>query len=106
MVVQVGSFDTVVDTFGLCSYEHPEESLANIVKMTKPDGTVLLLEHGLGTWEFINNILNRNAEKHAEKWGCVYNRDIGRIVASAGLKIVEERRTHLGTTHLYVCKLV
>ena len=102
--MQAGTFDTVVDTFGLCSFEDPEQSLTNIARMAKPDGTVLLLEHGLGTWDFINNILNRNAEKHAKKWGCIYNRDIGKIVASAGLKVVEQRRCHLGTTYLYVCK--
>ena len=101
----MGSFDTVVDTFGLCSYENPEESLGHIVKMCKPEGTVLLLEHGLGTWEFMNNILNKNAEKHAKKWGCIYNRDIPKIVASAGLTVVETRQRHFGTTQLYICKL-
>jgi len=73
--------------------------------MCKPGGKILLLEHGLGTWDFINSVLNRNAEKHAQKWGCIYNRDIPEIVDSAGLKIVEENRKHFGTTIMYVCEL-
>jgi hypothetical protein len=70
----LGPVGKVVDTFGLCSYEQPTECLVALSKMCKPDGRILLLEHGLGTWDFINRILNRNAEAHAQRWGCIYNR--------------------------------
>jgi len=67
--LKVCSFDTVVDTFGLCSYENPVESLVKMAAMCKPDGKILLLEHGQGTWGFVNRILDSSAEKHAQKWG-------------------------------------
>jgi len=40
-------FDTVVDTFGLCSVSDPIKSLSEIRRVCKEDGTVLLLEHQL-----------------------------------------------------------
>jgi len=102
--LEAASFDTVVDTFGLCSFEDPVKGLGTLAQMCKPDGKILLLEHGRGTWDFINNILDNNAEKHAQKWGCIYNRDIASIVESAGLRIVDKERRHFGNTHYYLCK--
>ena len=39
-------FDTVVDTFGLCSYDDPVMVLKEMKRVCKPDGKILLLEHG------------------------------------------------------------
>jgi methyltransferase OMS1 len=65
---------------------------------------VLLLEHGLGTWDFINRTLDRGAKHHLEKWGCQYNRDIKGIVKRSGLRVERTQRWHFGTTHVYVCR--
>lgn len=40
------SFDTVVDTFGLCSFDDPIAVLRELQRVCKPDGKILLLEHG------------------------------------------------------------
>lgn len=40
------SFDTVVDTFGLCSFDDPVAVLKEMQRVCKPDGKILLLEHG------------------------------------------------------------
>jgi methyltransferase OMS1 len=40
------SFDTVVDTFGLCSFDDPVKVLKELQRVCKPDGKILLLEHG------------------------------------------------------------
>ena len=37
-------FDTVVDTFGLCSYDDPVAVLKEMQRVCKPDGKILLLE--------------------------------------------------------------
>jgi ubiquinone/menaquinone biosynthesis C-methylase UbiE len=42
------SFDTVVDTFGLCSYDDPVAVLKEMARCCKGDGTILLIEHGKG----------------------------------------------------------
>jgi demethylmenaquinone methyltransferase/2-methoxy-6-polyprenyl-1,4-benzoquinol methylase len=43
-------FDTIVDTFGLeCSYDI-ERQYAELKRMVKPGGKILLIERGLGFW--------------------------------------------------------
>jgi ubiquinone/menaquinone biosynthesis C-methylase UbiE len=41
-----GSFDTVVTTFTLCSVDQPQQVLAEIRRVLRPDGQALFLEHG------------------------------------------------------------
>ncbi len=42
------AFDTVVDTFGLCSYDDPVSVLKEMARCCKKDGKILLIEHGRG----------------------------------------------------------
>lgn len=97
-------YDTIVETFGLCSHEDPVQALKNMRALLKPGGRIVLLEHGRGEYAFINKILDRRAHKHSEKWGCRWNLDIGDLVDESGLEITEEKRAHLGTTWMLVCK--
>ena len=46
----------------------------------KPDGQILLLEHGAGTSPWINKMLHNGAEQHLKHWGCQWDRDIEGIV--------------------------
>jgi len=39
-------YDSVVDTFGLCSYGDPTTVLEEVTRVVKPGEVVLLLEHG------------------------------------------------------------
>lgn len=107
-VVKKGStqvqYDTVLEAFGLCSHEDPVRALKNFAFLLKPGGRIILLEHGRGEYDFVNNILDKRAEKRLETWGCRWNLDIGEILDDSGLEIVEERRTHLGTTWCIVAK--
>ena len=127
------SFDTVVDTFGLCSHEDPVRvlqvrrgggvesvltvallastpppphpcSAQEMARVCKPGGRILLLEHGRGTWGWVNDILERQAPEHYAKWGCWWNRDIEALVRDAGLRVESQRRWHFGTTHVTVAR--
>lgn len=73
--------------------------------LKKPDpstgdegGRILLLEHGRGHYWWINHVLDGVAKEHADRFGCWWNRDIGRIVEESGLKITRVKRYHFGTT--------
>lgn len=92
-------YDTVVQTMGLCSVADPVGLLRNLGECVKEDtGRILLLEHGKGTWEWLNKILDKGAEKHAYQFGCWWNRELGEIVRESGLEVVKMARKHGGTT--------
>jgi methyltransferase OMS1 len=102
-----GAFDTVVDTFGLCSFEDPVATLHEMRRVCRVGGRVLLLEHGRSSWGAVNYLLDRSSTGHAARWGCFWNRDIQRIVAAVpGFQVVEQQRHHLGTTSVYVLERV
>uniref|UniRef100_A0A7S2Z9C7 Methyltransferase type 11 domain-containing protein n=1 Tax=Rhodosorus marinus TaxID=101924 RepID=A0A7S2Z9C7_9RHOD len=98
------SFDTVVGTFGLCSVDHPEKQLKEMQRVCKADGTILLLEHGASSFEVLRNLQAVYAQKHYDKWGCIYNRDIDKLVEESGSSVQDKRTYHLGTTHLIIAK--
>lgn len=97
-------YDTIIEAFGLCAHEDPIKALKNMTQLLKPGGRIVLLEHGRSTWDFINNHLDFRADKRMKTWGCRWNLEIGEIIDDAGLDITYEKRVHLGTTWLLVCK--
>mmetsp|Transcript_24776 Transcript_24776/g.53441 ORF Transcript_24776/g.53441 Transcript_24776/m.53441 type:complete len:267 (+) Transcript_24776:55-855(+) len=99
------SFDTIVDTFGLCSFDDPVAVLKELQRVCKPDGKILLLEHGRSkSYIGLSGYLDKHAERHAKNWGCVWNRDIDKIVESSGLKTDTLDNWHFGTTYYIVCR--
>eukprot|EP01067_Filipodium_phascolosomae_P002063 Filipodium_phascolosomae@DN2280_c0_g1_i2.p1 len=98
------SFDTTIDTFGLCSYEKPVEALKELSRVTKKTGKILLLEHGASEYvNWINRRLKKRALRHAVHHGCWFNRDIKGIVQKAGLTIDSEKTMHFGTLYMLIC---
>lgn len=91
-------YDTIIQTMGLCSTGDPVGLLRNLGQSVEKDGRILLLEHGQGTWTWINNILDGLAPRHAAEFGCWWNRDIGKIIQESGLEVVNIKRKHFGTT--------
>ena len=100
-------YDTVLQTFGLCSVADPARLLANMASVVKPDtGRIVLLEHGRGWWGWVNGLLDRFAGAHFQRYGCWWNRDIEGLVRDAaaavpGLEVVRVERPLLlqfGTT--------
>jgi methyltransferase OMS1, mitochondrial len=99
-----GKFDTIVQTFAVCSTEEPEKLLRNLGTLVKEDGKILLLEHGKSHYNFVNRFLDNRAEPRAKKFGCWWNRDVGAIVEKSGLEIVHEKRYNFGTTWSFELK--
>ena len=102
------AFDTVVDTFGLCSYNDPVQVLREMIRVCKPNGRLLLLEHGRSkSWTWVTQHLDRHAEQHARNWGCVWNRDIDEILDGIRDAVeVESKSTwHFGTTYCVICRV-
>ena len=104
-------YDTIVQTFGLCSVRDPVGLVANLAGAVRPGtGRIVLLEHGRSSWwELVNGLLDRSARGHFDRFGCWWNRDVDRIVREAarrvpGLEVVRLDRPGLLTlgTHIWV----
>lgn len=93
-------FDTVIDTFGLCSHEDPKAALQQMAAVCKPGGQLILLQHGKASWGWLNHRLDDEAQAHFAKWGCWWNRDILQLVHEAGLIVESCSRWHFGTTYV------
>lgn len=52
-----------------------------MARVCKPDGRILLLEHGRASADWLNGILDKGEQRHLKKWGCQWNRDIEDLVA-------------------------
>jgi len=91
-------YDVVYQTQGLCSCADPVGELKKLQTLVKPGGKIVLIEHGRGYYNWINNILDSIWEDHANKWGCITNRNIGDIVKESGLLVDSKWRWHFGTT--------
>ena len=98
------TFDTVVETFGLCSYEDPIRVLKELQRVCKPDGYILLLEHGTGHYKWINDWLSSRSVSHAKKFGCIWNKPIDMFARESGLSVITLRRFHFGTTYYYIAQ--
>ncbi|KAF9091549.1 hypothetical protein BGX29_004644 [Mortierella sp. GBA35] len=98
------SFDTVVDTFGLCSFEDPVQVLREMKRVLRPGGKLLLLEHGNSHWGFMKDMQAKQLDRHVHKYGCYWNREIGDLVQEAGLKVVEQERSQLGTVFYIIAE--
>lgn len=91
-------FTTIVQTMGICSTPTPAATLAHLGNLANPnDGKLLLLEHGRSNYDWINWILDKAAAKTADKHGCWFNRDIGKILEESGLVIEKVERSQFGT---------
>ncbi|KAF9576141.1 Methyltransferase-like protein 7B [Mortierella alpina] len=98
------SFDTVVDTFGLCSFEDPVQVLKEMKRVLRVGGKLLLLEHGNSHWGFMKDMQAKQLDRHVHKYGCYWNREIEELVVEAGLKVVEKERSQLGTVYYIIAE--
>jgi methyltransferase OMS1 len=83
-------YDTIIQTFGLCSVSDPGRVLSKMAEVVKPgSGRVILLEHGRSSYSLVNSLLDKHATNHFMKYGCWWNRDIEGIIRQAVSNIPE-----------------
>jgi methyltransferase OMS1 len=102
------AFQTVVETFGLCSTSRPSLALDEMVRVLSPGGTLLLLEHGESKNSIVNYFLEAGRERHETRYGCDWKKDVRGLVDDAinrhGLRVEQGGDRHFGTTVWYVLK--
>ncbi|MFC6718830.1 class I SAM-dependent methyltransferase [Natrialbaceae archaeon GCM10025810] len=69
------AFDTVVSSLSTCTFPDPVAALNEMNRVCKPDGRVLLLEHGRSDLGPIARFQDWRADAHYEKHGCRWNQD-------------------------------
>ena len=100
LALRGGSFDTVVSTLSLCTFPDPVAALREMARVCRPDGRVLLLDHGLSHLPWLARYQRRRDPAHARRLGCHVNRDPVALTVTAGLRPVRVRRVLLGTHYL------
>ncbi|KAH6658855.1 methyltransferase OMS1, partial [Plectosphaerella plurivora] len=64
-VTTAQKYDTVVQTFGLCSVKDPGIVLRNLASVVQPGtGRIILVEHGRSSWGVVNTLLDWSAASH------------------------------------------
>jgi len=86
------SFDTVVATCVFCSVADPERGLAEVCRVLKPDGIVLLLEHVRPENEILGRIADLASPLTRRLFGPEMNRRTEATVAKVGLEALDVRR--------------
>ncbi len=93
---QENEFDYVIDSLGLCTFSNPVGALNEMSRVCKPEGKVLLLEHGRSLNRLVNWWLDLRSESHYQKLGCNCNLDLVNVVKESNLQIDEVDRSFFG----------
>jgi ubiquinone/menaquinone biosynthesis C-methylase UbiE len=93
------SFDTVVSSLSTCTFPNPRAALKEMARVCRPEGKVLLLEHGRSDREWLGHWQDRHADQFAKPLGCHWNREPLALTKSAGLKVVRSQRSFFGIFH-------
>lgn len=94
------TFDTVVDSLTLCTYPDPVGALHEMARVCRPEGRMLLLEHGRSDRGWLAGWQDRHQRWLADRAGCHWNREPRRLVEQAGLPVRRARRSVLGVYHV------
>jgi ubiquinone/menaquinone biosynthesis C-methylase UbiE len=94
------AFDTVVSTLSTCTFPDPVHALREMSRVCRPDGRILLVEHGRSDRGWVASWQDRRAEAHARRFGCHWNREPRQLVQQAGLGIVQAQRRFGGVFHI------
>lgn len=97
-------FDTVASAMTVCTFIRPVAALQEMNRVCKPDGKILLLEHGRSSTGWIAKWQDRGEARHAEKTGCHWNREPLALVKESGLNPVSSRRSFFGVFHEIIAR--
>ena len=93
------SFDTVISALSTCSFTDPVAALKEMRRVCRPEGRILLVEHGRSQNGLVGWYQDRNRESMIEQGGCRWNQQPHELVREAGLEILSDKRSFLGILH-------
>lgn len=93
-------FDTVISSLSTCTFPDPTAALGEMDRVCKPDGRILLLEHGRSDVGPIARLQDRYADAHYATAGCRWNQEPLELVLSVGLPVRKASSHALGIVTL------
>ena len=93
------TFDTVVSSLSTCTFPNAVAALAEMARVCRTDGKILLLEHGRSDREWLGRWQDRHADQFVKPLGCHWNREPLELAKDAHLKVVGARRNFFGVFH-------
>ena len=90
------TFDTVISAFSSCTFPDYATAFREMVRVTKPGGRVLLVEHGRSSVGWIARRQDRNIERVYERSACRNNREVAADLGEAGIEPDAHVVSHLG----------
>ncbi|TVQ99056.1 MAG: class I SAM-dependent methyltransferase [Desulfovibrionales bacterium] len=86
--LESASMDTVVMTFSLCSIAAPEEGLAQVHRVLRPEGRLIFCEHGAAPDQAVRRWQNRLTPLWRRlAGGCHLNRDVAGLLTRSGFRL-------------------
>jgi SAM-dependent methyltransferase len=98
------TFDTVISSLALCSYNDPIRALRELARVAKPDGPILLLEHGRSSVGPFAAFQDWNERRRGDHTGCHGNREPRQLAEEAGLEIINAERSLFGVMHAIIAR--
>jgi ubiquinone/menaquinone biosynthesis C-methylase UbiE len=83
------TFDTVVSALSTCTFPDPIAALGEMERVCKPDGRILLVEHGRSDLRPLAWYQEWRADAHYEKIGCRWTQEPLAVVGEAGLQVTD-----------------
>ncbi|UQZ37241.1 class I SAM-dependent methyltransferase [Paenibacillus sp. PK3_47] len=94
------AFDTIVSTLSFCSYDHPLQVLNKVKRWCKPNGQILLMEHGISSNPAVSALQKALNPLLHRVYGCHYTRDMLELIRESGLEMVKVESYWLNMVHL------
>ena len=95
------SFDSATDSLCLCTYPDPGQALAEMARVVKPGGRIVLIEHGLARPRLLRWLQHKGVRRHFKTFCCRWDMDMDQLIAQSGLKVNFSRRTLFGAVYIY-----
>lgn len=92
-------FDTVISSLATCTFPDPIKALSEMARVCKPDGRILLVEHGRSRVKFIARLQDRYAHNQFSTHACRWNQDSLALVKASGLRVIAAQTRLFGILH-------
>jgi len=98
------TFDTIVSTLSFCSYEDPLRVMKKLRRWCKPEGSVLLMEHGISSNAIVSSVQRMLDPLLFRAIGCHHTRNIPDLVRQSGMMVTRTESHLFKTVHLLWAK--